>query len=125
MHWSTALAGPDRRTGSAGAHSRPQAPPGAPAEPRARIRIERGARHSFQWLPAQVAVHEFFHEVDALELLQPSVRAYAPVKRHAHFPRPGKHFGIVDRGFVAHVVRPAARITLHDAQPVGMKIPGA
>ena len=55
---------------------------------------------------AQVAVHQLFDELDALELAEPRVLVDVPVERHADRPRPRERLRVVDRRLVLDVVGP-------------------
>src|SRR5687767_12291295 len=63
-------------------------------------------------LLAQIAVHQFLHELDALELQQLRVRLDAPIQRHADLPRPRERTRILQRRLVPDVVPAAQRPAL-------------
>ena len=46
-----------------------------------------------------------------------------PVKRHADLPRPREDFGVLDGGFIEHVVWSRWCIPFHDVQLLTVEVP--
>src|SRR5213593_2896844 len=47
-----------------------------------------------------------------------------PIERHTHLPGPGKHLGVLDRGFVVDVVGVGERVAFDHVQSVAVEIAG-
>src|SRR3990167_5298157 len=74
---------------------------------------------------AQVAIHQLFHELDALELVQSRVLALPLVEIEAHLPRLGEGVRVGDGRLVAQRGRARGRPALLDLHLVGVVVAGA
>src|SRR5436190_14152184 len=79
---------------------------------------------SVQRLLAPLSIHQFFNELDALEIHELRVLLLPSVKRHGHLPGPRKDFRIFDNGFVSDPVRTRSCIALDNMQLITVKISG-
>jgi hypothetical protein len=88
-------------------------------------RLAKG-RSSVRGRPlAQMAVHQFFRELDA-EVLAERCRSFgAPIKGHAQLPRSREDFRIFDRRFVPQMIRTGPRIALDHMERVAVEVAGA
>ena len=78
----------------AGAARRRRQAPTASTTMRSPYRRSIGVRGPTGRVLAQVAVHQLFDELDALELAEPRVGVHVPIQRHAHRPRPRERLRI-------------------------------
>src|SRR5215472_19265519 len=79
---------------------------------------------SFARLPAQMAVHQLFNELHALEFQDLSVLFQPTIERHADLPRLRKHLRVLDGGLIGESVRGERRVAFDDVQRVAMEVAG-
>src|SRR5215510_982607 len=71
------------------------------------------------------ARNRLFDKLDALEIHNLRVLLLTPVKRHAHFPWPGKDLRIVDRRFVLDDIGARPGVSLDDVKRIAVEVSGS
>src|SRR5688572_17667238 len=70
-------------------------------------------------------VHQFFDELDALELEDLNILVLPPVERHSNRPRASEDFRVLDGGPIVDTIGANECESLHDVERLAVEIAGA